>query len=137
MMRISLDFQFASDMNQMEEMLNRLEAAMVQLGASVEFSEDFSIPVSEALQNAILYGNESDPDRVVRVTMEKHDRTIVVEITDEGIGFRPESTPDPRDSEHLMDDHGRGILLMQAMTDRLTFTQLENGFRVTLEKEFV
>jgi serine/threonine-protein kinase RsbW len=40
-------------------------------------------------------------------------------VRDQGAGFDPDQIPDPREQERLFLHHGRGLLLMRALMDRV------------------
>ena len=56
---------------------------------------NFRVGLTEALANAVLYGNEGDPEKTVRVEFRIDPRQVEVRVVDEGAGFDPESVPDP------------------------------------------
>jgi len=47
------------------------------------------VGLSEALANAMLYGNARDPSKRVKVEVAFHGSTITACVTDEGKGFDP------------------------------------------------
>ncbi|MEK6262467.1 MAG: response regulator [Planctomycetota bacterium] len=116
-----------------------------------------SVALTEALDNALYHGNyelsselrEGDGSRwreAVKIRREESpykDRTIFVQgrisrdearftIRDEGPGFDPDSLPVSVDPANLERSSGRGILLMKAFLDEVTFDS--TGNQVTLVK---
>lgn len=91
------------------------------------------LALEEALVNAIKHGNGMDPDKNVKILWKIDDRSILVEIEDEGSGFVPEEIPDPTAEENLERPCGRGIMLMRSFMSRVEYN--ERGNRVTLEKQ--
>ncbi len=55
-----------------------------------------------------------------------------ISIQDEGKGFNPATLPDPTDMENLDRPSGRGVMLMRAFMDDISYN--ETGNRVTLTK---
>jgi serine/threonine-protein kinase RsbW len=51
--------------------------------------------VSEALANAMIYGNGRDPAKRVRVEVDLAPEQVAVVVRDEGHGFDPEAWPTP------------------------------------------
>ncbi|HJU74499.1 MAG TPA: ATP-binding protein [Gemmatimonadaceae bacterium] len=94
------------------------------------------VALTEALSNAILYGNREDADKAVRVTADLKDSALVLEVYDQGPGFDLEaSTNDPTKLENLLREDGRGLFLMRKLMDRVE--QVSNGsnmVRLTLER---
>lgn len=88
------------------------------------------IAVTEAVNNAIHHGNQDDPEKVVRIGFESENSKLVFSITDEGQGFDYANLPDPTDPANLDKISGRGVFLMQNLSDSIQFEQ--NGKRVLL-----
>ena len=88
---------------------------------------NFRVGLTEALSNAMLYGNDSDPEKRVRVEVTiKHEEVSVI-VTDQGMGFDPASVPDPTLPGNISKTGGRGIFLMKALMDEVKFN--ERGIR--------
>ncbi|WP_138430584.1 ATP-binding protein [Fodinibius saliphilus] len=86
--------------------------------------EDFNrilLTLSEAVNNAIVHGNEQDPDKNTYINVKLNDRTLSISIRDEGDGFDPSDTPDPLKEENLLNEGGRGIYLMEQYADEIQF----------------
>lgn len=78
------------------------------------------VALTEALSNAIRYGNAHDPLKQVRVHARIEPDCLVIEVTDEGPGFDMEAcTIDPTTPDHLLNEDGRGLFLMQKLMDRV------------------
>lgn len=67
----------------------------------------------------------------IRIRLDR--REVAVTIRDEGPGFDPETLPDPTAPGYLERPCGRGILLMRAFTDEVSFNS--TGNEVTLRKQ--
>lgn len=91
----------------------------------------FRVALSEAVSNAILYGNREDPCRRVRLVGRVEPGVVRVTVMDEGRGFNPASVPDPAAAENLDRPSGRGLLLMRRMADEVRHGG--RGSEVTLE----
>ncbi len=91
---------------------------------------NFRVSLSEALSNAMLYGNARDPRKRVRVEVIVGEREITARITDEGPGFDYEEVPDPTAPENLEKSGGRGLFLMRELMDEVHYN--ERGNEVTL-----
>lgn len=59
---------------------------------------------------------------------------IIMEIEDEGNGFKVDELPDPTDPESLLKLHGRGILITRMYFDEVSYN--DKGNKVTLRKRF-
>ncbi len=96
---------------------------------------NFQVALSEALSNAILYGNRRDPAKRVRVEVTIRGATLIAEITDEGHGFDPSSIPDPRKPENITRPNGRGLFLMRELVDEVRYNARGNSVTLVLRWE--
>ena len=95
---------------------------------------NFRVGLTEALSNAMLYGNGSDPEKRVRVEVTVRVEEVAVRVTDQGVGFDPATVPDPTLPDNISKTGGRGIFLMKALMDEVEFN--ERGNSVTLVLRF-
>ena len=91
---------------------------------------NFRVSLTEALSNAMLYGNRKDPEKRVRVEVIVGDVELIARVTDEGTGFDPKEIPDPTSEENIEKSGGRGLFLMRELMDEVRFN--ERGNQVTL-----
>ena len=108
-------------------------------GFSPDDALNVGLAVREAVINAILHGNKNDPSRNVDIRLDLLEAGgIQVKIQDQGDGFNPETTPDPTDDEHVLNASGRGILMIRAFVDNVTFRFEEGrGTEITMVKNKV
>jgi len=113
-----------------------VDAAIAGELAAVGYGErsvfGVKLAVEEAVINAIKHGNHNDKAKKVRVAFSVNDERAIIRVTDAGGGFRPEEIPDPTTDDHLECDHGRGIFLMRAYMDEVSFN--EKGNEVVMVK---
>ena len=88
------------------------------------------VSLTEALSNAMLYGNGRDPEKRVRVEVIVGEKEIKACVTDEGTGFDPGDVSDPTTPDNLEKSGGRGLFLMRELMDEVHFN--ERGNQVTL-----
>jgi len=91
------------------------------------------LALEEALINAIVHGNHSDPHKQVRIVCELAPHQFLMRVADEGDGFNPESIPDPRVPPHIIRAHGRGLLLMRNYMTTVVFQ--DGGRTVEMTKK--
>ena len=147
-----------NDCTLVEALVRYLQDAIVQMGLCGE-AECIRIGMApeEALVNALYHGNlgvssdlrgEDDAaffevaaerarqlpyrERRIYVTVDLSRQEATFTIRDEGRGFDPRSLPDPTDPENLEKASGRGILLMRAFMDNVSYNS--TGNTVTLVK---
>ena len=96
----------------------------------------FAIKLSleEGLANAIRHGNRNDPTGRITVTWEITDRCATFRIADNGEGFVPHIVPDPTTEENRLRPCGRGLMLMRAYMDEVTFNDRGNEIRLVKRK---
>lgn len=90
------------------------------------------VGLTEALANAILYGNGHDPSKRVKVEVAFHKSDITARITDEGRGFDPYHIPDPTCPANIAKPSGRGIFLMRKLLDEVHFNDRGNSVTLVL-----
>ncbi len=91
---------------------------------------NFRVGLTEALANAMLYGNAHDPSKHVRVEVTLENGRLEARVTDQGRGFDPSTIPDPTEPENILKSHGRGLFLMRQMLDEVSYN--DQGNQVTL-----
>jgi serine/threonine-protein kinase RsbW len=79
------------------------------------------LALEEALTNAVKHGNRSDPGKKVTVRYGVGPEKAVVIVRDEGPGFIPEGVPDCTCEERLSVPSGRGIMLIRAYMDEVSY----------------
>jgi serine/threonine-protein kinase RsbW len=96
---------------------------------------DLALAVREAFINAVKHGNGMDEGKAVEVEFERNASRFLVAIRDEGSGFDPALTADPRASENLERTSGRGIFFMKSFVDEVSFQRRSGrGMEVLLVK---
>ncbi len=77
------------------------------------------ISLTEAVNNAIVHGNKSDKEKLVKISLEVMDQSLKFTVEDEGPGFDMANLPDPTAPENLEKVTGRGIFLMKHLSDEV------------------
>ncbi|CAN5808660.1 hypothetical protein BH23GEM3_BH23GEM3_21190 [soil metagenome] len=96
---------------------------------------NFRVGVTEALANAMLYGNDRDPSKLVHVAVNVDEHCVVVQVSDEGLGFDPDSVADPTRPENLERVGGRGLFLIKELMDEVDYGGRGNSVRLVLYRE--
>ena len=114
--RIPSEIEAISPM--VEQLMHFIEASRCVVGN--EFAVELAL--REALNNAVVYGNQMDPSKSVQLHCRcDANRGFWLIIKDQGMGFDPNVLPDPLRSEALNAEHGRGIYLMSFLMDEVSF----------------
>ena len=79
---------------------------------------NFRVGLTEALANAMLYGNDGDPAKSVRVEVSLDAERVVLRVIDQGHGFDPGAVPDPTLPDNLQRPGGRGLFLIRRADGR-------------------
>ena len=85
----------------------------------------------EAMTNAIMHGNCSDPQKNIYLTCDVRENEVVISVRDEGCGFNPDTVPDPRHPDNILTPSGRGILLIRHIMSKVEFLPEGNGLTMT------
>lgn len=121
-------------LNSSFEEMERLQPYVEELQKWADFgNDDFNrimLALSEAVNNAIIHGNNQDPDKKVYINVSLEDRSLTLSVRDEGEGFDPASIPDPLKEENLLKEGGRGIYLIKQYADDVRFS--EEGRKVVI-----
>jgi len=118
--------------------LGAVDAALQDLAREFSFSEDALNDVStalvEACSNAIEHGNKFSKERRVRVAIRFSGNRFSARVTDEGDGFDFESGLDDDSPPDPLSERGRGLMIMKAFTDELTYRREAVGLSLELVK---
>ena len=94
---------------------------------------DVELALREALENAVLHGNQEDPEKKVHIRCRcRPGKEISIVVTDQGNGFEFEKTVGNGLTWDPASEHGRGILLMKAFMDDVHFER--GGSEVHMRK---
>lgn len=114
--------------------LHKVENFIDEFCRSNNFNEDhfgnIIIAVTEAVNNAIVHGNNNTPSKSIKVGTELENAVLKFSIEDEGNGFDYDNLPDPTAPENLEKEHGRGVFLMRSLADDVEFEN--KGSKVVL-----
>lgn len=116
-----LEVAVRSDVAEIEPLVAQVAASCADFGYPPRLV-GLNVPValSEALANAIVSGNGSDPRKQVRLRACVSAERVVLEVADQGPGFDLEACihrPDEPDFRERED--GRGLFLMRRLMDRV------------------
>jgi serine/threonine-protein kinase RsbW len=119
--------------------LGAVDAAVQDLAREFAFSEnsinDMSTALIEACSNAIEHGNKFAKDKRVKVVLGFNGASATARVYDQGDGFDHESLLTRSQPPDPMSERGRGLIIMRAFTDDLSFDFTEKeGLCVELKK---
>jgi len=135
-MQANFILELPNDLRAIERAVDYLMSRCYEAGFNRDrLRLNLRVGVSEALANAMLYGNASDPDKRVLVEAHFTANSVVVRVTDEGSGFDPDALPDPTLPANRTRPHGRGIFLIRQLMDRVEFNREGNSITMILFDE--
>lgn len=116
------------------ENLRLVEKFVDELSEGLSLHEDIYgnvlIATLEAVNNAIVHGNKKNEDLDVDIEFLTENNDLFLIVKDEGEGFDFTNIPDPTSPENIEKVNGRGVFLMEKLSDNLEFDH--NGSSVKL-----
>ncbi|MGA2405213.1 MAG: ATP-binding protein [Bacteroidales bacterium] len=112
---------------------NAIDEATNEIGISQDSYGKILVSALEAVNNAILHGNKSDPEKTVDIEIEFKSNELKIKVTDQGPGFSPENVPDPTIPENIEALNGRGIYLMSHLADKIKYSKKGNAVTMTFK----
>lgn len=104
------------------------------IGVNEDLYGNVLIAVTEAVNNAIIHGNDENKDITVDVNVYDEDQSFGFTIIDQGKGFDHMNLPDPTAPENIEKENGRGIFLMRNLADEVEFNESGNQVSVYFSK---
>jgi serine/threonine-protein kinase RsbW len=116
-----------------DQLMRFIKRFTLSFGSAKETEDEVEIAIYEALTNAVTHGNQENPEKQVHVACRcSMDGELLITVRDEGEGFDSRAVPDPTEAQRLLLTHGRGLHLMRALMDEVSFE--ENGRVVRMRK---
>jgi serine/threonine-protein kinase RsbW len=116
--------------------IRRVESYLNRIGAVIHLDEiqmhKVMVSLTEAVNNAIIHGNKSNPEKRVMVRCEVHPGWLLFIVEDQGRGFQVEHVKNPLKEDNLLRESGRGIFLMRTLMDKVEFELTASGTQVRL-----
>lgn len=94
------------------------------------------IALREVVNNAVIHGNQNDPEKMVRVSFRWTRSKLIIIVEDEGgstVNF--DAIQARLEQNDLLSFSGRGIMITQSYMDRVSFESTSRGSRITMEKK--
>ena len=110
-----------SSFSELESVVDRALSFFQSKTDDMDLLHKVMLLTSEAVTNGMKHGNKLDERKSVHVDFRCSDRSLEVWVEDEGDGFDREAIPDPTTSEHLLDEGGRGIFLIEKIADEVRY----------------
>lgn len=91
------------------------------------------VAVTEAVNNGIIHGNESNASKNVTLTCTLQRKTLTIKIKDEGNGFIPEHVANPLNDDNVLKTGGRGVFLMKAFMHSVKYNKKGNEVTMVMK----
>ncbi len=124
---------YSSVIKSEQYMYDDVKAFLVDKSIDARLINNIMLSVSEAFTNALLHGNQSDPNKSIHISITTNNDEIIADITDEGSG----------DVEHLgsheeadlWQEGGRGMMLIKRISREVAFSKSikTGGTQVTIK----
>jgi serine/threonine-protein kinase RsbW len=115
------DLQIPSDIGNLRLVEKAIDELSLELNLSDEIYGNVMVATMEATNNAIIHGNNSDPKKNVKIRIQLEEKELKVHVEDQGVGFDYANVPDPTSPENLEKINGRGIFLMEHLSDEILY----------------
>ena len=110
-----------SDPTEIREVEHFVKKIAKELHIADDIFPNILISVTEAVNNAIIHGNKRHQDKTVQVVLRKSNNSLTFVVSDQGLGFDHKSIPDPTKAENIQNIGGRGVFLIQQLSDKVIF----------------
>jgi serine/threonine-protein kinase RsbW len=121
------NIKIESDISNLRIVEKAIDEATNEIGISQDSYGKILVSTMEAVNNAILHGNGSNPQKIVDIEIAFKTNVLKITVKDEGNGFRPEEVPDPTLPENIEELNGRGVYLMSRLSDKLKYSKKGNA----------
>ena len=106
---------------------NAIDEVANEIGITQDNYGKILVSTLEAVNNAILHGNNSSPEKSVEIEIFFKSNELKIKVTDEGKGFRHKKVPDPTIPGNIEGLSGRGVFLMSRLADKITYSKRGNA----------
>ncbi len=131
--RCRFELILASAPHEIQKVEKFLSKANASIGLDDGTMYRILVAATEAANNAILHGNQSDPSKEVKICIQATKRLLTIRVDDEGPGFDPSKLPNPLEEANLLKEHGRGVFLIRSLMDDVKFVQLAKGSAIIMK----
>ncbi|MFO7852515.1 MAG: ATP-binding protein [Bacteroidota bacterium] len=132
-----MDLNIASNVNNLRIIEGKVDEIMLTLGINKDEYGRIMVATMEAVNNAIVHGNQYDKNKDVNIRFEYRNKDFIVKVKDQGIGFNPDCVPDPTSPDNIENLRGRGVFLMKNLADDIGFNEIGNEVVMKFKLEAV
>ena len=130
---VRMDFVIPSDLSYVLGVNHLISMLLKEFSfPAPDYRINIPLACDEAITNAVIHGNGSDPDKKVSIQIYISASRINVRIKDQGSGFDVDRLENPTEGSNLLRSSGRGVYLMRSIMDTVEYK--EGGRVLELEK---
>ena len=123
-----------SDLTELQKVESFTEELSNRMNFTDEEKDSLAISITEIVSNGIVHGNKLDKTKKVVIDYELSPNTITISVQDEGAGFDIDKIENPLKPQNLLKESGRGIFIVKALMDDLSFHFDRTGTTVKMVK---
>ena len=134
-----LEFWLPADLGAVPSARKKAMRVCTDAGLADDDCFALDIALGEALANAVVHGADGSmkPEEQIYLGLWNFQSRLIIQVRDSGPGFDPPAPPYVMPEAHRHDTHGRGLPLMETLTDALAVCRgcvVEGGASVFLIK---
>ncbi len=124
---------YSSVIKSEQYMYDDVKTFLVDKGIDAMLIGNIMLSISEAFTNALLHGNQSDPNKSIHISITTNNDEITADIIDEGSGAVEHLGND--EIVDLWQEGGRGMMLIKRMSREVAFSKsiITGGTQVTIK----
>jgi serine/threonine-protein kinase RsbW len=131
----SLDIYLDSTLESADGAEDAVLGVAREAGFPDEELHKLAMAVRELVVNAVVHGNRYNSHKKVHLQVSMEKDRLITTVADQGNGFDMNAVPDPLAEENLLNQSGRGLLLVRAFVDEFQMRRLSPaGTEVKLVK---
>jgi serine/threonine-protein kinase RsbW len=124
--------EIKSDLALLPKVDKFIKKAVKNIGLDQNDIDGLLLSVNEAVSNAIIHGNNYNPDKKVIISIIQTSDELVISIKDQGKGFNPSQVPDPTSPENILKENGRGIHIIKMCVQDIHYNFTPDGTELIL-----
>lgn len=129
-------FVIENQIGEISSLAEKIEKIAKDWDLLPELAMNINLVLEEALSNIIFYAFTDQHKHEIKISVSVGNKTLAIEITDDGIPFNP-LKHEPPDITAPTEDRpvgGLGIFLMSQIMDEMHYNRKGNENRLTLKK---
>ncbi len=133
-MEIAEEISIISTAQQVRDLLEQAEHRIAMANVPQQVADDVAVALLEAVNNAIIHGNQRSYEKQVTVRLVIQDRKVELQVSDEGKGFDPSKLDDPCRPENVYQPTGRGLFFIRKLMDEVEIHSSTEGSEIVMRK---